>query len=56
LPDGIRYVMRSMYTPSFGDIVLTLVFQALVYGAMGALGGFLAIQYAFPARRGETLP
>jgi hypothetical protein len=56
LPDSVKYVIRSLYTASFGDIVLSLLFQGIVYGAMGALGGFLAIQYAFPARRGEAPP
>ncbi len=56
LPDSVRYVIRSLYTPEFGDLVLSLLFQAIVYAGMGALGGFLAIQYAFPARRAESPP
>jgi hypothetical protein len=56
LPDSVKYMIRSLYTADLGDLVLSLLFQAIVYGAMGALGSFLAIQYAFPARRGEAPP
>jgi hypothetical protein len=56
LPDSVKYVIRSLYTADLGDIVLSLLFQAIVYAGMGALGGFLAIQYVFPARRGEAPP
>jgi hypothetical protein len=56
LPDRAKDMLRSLYTGDFGDIILSLPFQVIVYGAMGALGGFLAIQYAFPARRADAPP
>jgi hypothetical protein len=51
VPDTVKYLLRAMYTSDFGSLVMSLLFQVVVYGAMGALGGFLAIQYLFPARR-----
>lgn len=56
LPASIKYLMRSLYTPDLGDLVISLLFQVIVYGAMGALGGFLTLQYAFPSRRADAPP
>jgi hypothetical protein len=56
LPTSLKYLMRAFYTSDFGDVLVTLVFQLIVYGAMGALGGFLALQYLFAARRAEAPP
>ena len=54
LPDTVKYLMRALYQGDVGDLVVTLFFQVLAYGAMGALGAFLSLQYLFAARRAEA--
>jgi hypothetical protein len=56
LPTSLKYLMRALYTSDFGDLLVTLFFQGLVYAAMGALGGFLTLQYLFVNRRAEAPP
>jgi hypothetical protein len=51
LPTFIKYNLRSLYTDDFASIAMSLPLQVFLYATIGALGGFLAIQYAFPARR-----
>jgi hypothetical protein len=51
LPTFIKYNMRSLYTDDAAALVMSLPLEVIVYGVMGALGGFLAIQYVFPSRR-----
>ncbi len=53
LPGGVKYLLRALYASDLGEIFMSLLFQLVVYGAMGALGGFLAIQYLFPTRRAD---
>lgn len=54
LPTSIKYLLRSTYTASFGEILMSLLLYTVVYGAMGALGGFLSLQFLFGSRRAET--
>jgi hypothetical protein len=51
LPTFIKYNLRSLYADDFASIVMSLPLEIVLYAMMGALGGFLALQYAFPARR-----
>lgn len=51
LPTFIKYNIRSLYTDDLVAVAVSLPLEVVVYGAMGALGGFLAIQYVFPGRR-----
>jgi hypothetical protein len=51
LPDFVKNNIRSLYADEAASIVMSLPLQVVLYGTMGALGGFLALQYAFPTRR-----
>jgi hypothetical protein len=51
LPTFIKYNLRSLYTDDFVSIVMSLPLEIALYAMMGALGGFLAMRYAYPARR-----
>jgi hypothetical protein len=51
LPTFIKYNIRSLYADDLASILMSLPLEVVLYGMMGALGGFLAIQYAFPSKR-----
>jgi hypothetical protein len=51
LPTFVKYNIRSLYTDDFAAILMSLPLEVVLYGIMGALGGFLAIQYVFPTKR-----
>ncbi len=51
LPTFIKYNIRSLYTDDAAALLMSLPLEIVLYGVMGALGGFLAIQYVFPRRR-----
>jgi hypothetical protein len=51
LPTFIKYNIRGLYTDNFGEILMSLPLEVVLYGMVGAIGGFLAIQYVFPAKR-----
>jgi hypothetical protein len=51
LPTFLKYNIRSLYADDFPSIVMSLPLEAVLYGVMGAVGGFFALQYAFPTRR-----
>jgi hypothetical protein len=51
LPDFVKNNIRSLYADEAASIVMSLPLQVVLYGTMGALGGFLALQYAFPTKR-----
>lgn len=51
LPTFVKYNIRSLYTDDGTSLAMSLPLEVVVYGVMGALGGFLAIQYVFPSRR-----
>jgi hypothetical protein len=51
LPTFIKYNLRSLYADDFVSIAMSLPLEVVLYAMMGALGGFLGIQYAFPERR-----
>lgn len=51
LPTFIKYNIRSLYTDDVASLAVSLPLEVVVYAVMGALGGFLAIQYVFPSRR-----
>jgi len=50
LPTFVKYNIRSLYADEFGAILMSLPLEVVLYAVMGALGGFLAIQYVFSAR------
>lgn len=51
LPTFLKYNIRSLYTDDFASIIMSLPLEVVLYGMMGALGGFLGIQYVFANRR-----
>jgi hypothetical protein len=51
LPTFVKYNIRSLYTDDAASLAMSLPLEVVVYAVMGALGGFLAIQYVFPSRR-----
>jgi hypothetical protein len=51
LPELLRTNLEALYTPSAGMIVMSLPLQLGLYGVMGAVGGFLALQLAFGSRK-----
>jgi len=51
LPDFLKVNLRGLYTDDFASIFMSLPLQVVLYGVMGALGGFLGLQYVFVARR-----
>jgi hypothetical protein len=51
LPTFAKYNIRSLYTDDFTSIVMSLPLEVVLYAMMGALGGFLGIQYVFPHKR-----
>jgi hypothetical protein len=51
LPDFAKYNIRNLYTDDFASIFMSLPLQVVTYAVMGALGGFLGLQYVFAARR-----
>jgi hypothetical protein len=53
LPELLKDNLRSLYTSDFASILVSLPLEIMVYGIMGALGGFLSIQYVFRARLGR---
>jgi hypothetical protein len=53
LPTFAKYNIRSLYTDDFASIFMSLPLEVVLYGVMGALGGFLGLQYVFAARREE---
>lgn len=53
LPDVAKQNLRALYAPETSMIVMSLPLQVMVYSLMGAVGGFLAIQFLFKTRRSE---
>lgn len=51
LPTFIKYNIRSLYTDDLPAVVMSLPLEVVLYGVMGALGGFLGLEYVFPDRR-----
>ncbi len=51
LPDVARHNLQALYTPSVGMVVMSLPLQLALYGVMGAVGGFLALETVFKARK-----
>jgi hypothetical protein len=51
LPDFLKVNIRSLYTDDFASIFMSLPLEVMLYAVMGALGGFLALQFVFSARR-----
>jgi hypothetical protein len=51
LPAFAKVNLRSLYTDELASIVMSLPLEVVLYGVMGALGGFLGIQYVFSSRR-----
>ena len=51
LPDLARSNLQALYTPSPVMIVMSLPLQGVIYAVMGAVGGFLGLQYAFATRK-----
>jgi hypothetical protein len=51
LPTFVKYNIRSLYTDDAAALVMSLPLEVVLYAVMGALGGFLALQYVFPSRR-----
>ena len=51
LPMFAKYNIRSLYTDDFASIFMSLPLEVVLYGVMGAVGGFLGLQYAFASRR-----
>jgi hypothetical protein len=51
LPTFIKYNIRSLYTDDAFALVMSLPLEVVLYAVMGALGGFLSIQYVFASRR-----
>ena len=50
LPAVVKQNLHALYIPEFGMIVMSLPLQVMVYGLMGAIGGFIALKYLFPKR------
>jgi hypothetical protein len=53
LPDVAKQNLRALYAPDTSMIVTSLPLQVMIYGLMGAIGGFLALQLLFKTRRTE---
>jgi hypothetical protein len=51
LPELLRTNLEALYTPSGAMIVMSLPLQLGLYGVMGAVGGFLALQLVFGSRK-----
>jgi len=51
LPDFLKVNLRSLYTDDFASIFMSLPLEVVLYAVMGALGGFLGLQYLFSDRR-----
>jgi len=51
LPDFAKYNIRNLYTDDFASIFMSLPLQVVTYAVMGAIGGFLGLQYVFASRR-----
>jgi hypothetical protein len=51
LPDFAKYNIRNLYTDDFASIFMSLPLQVVTYAVMGAIGGFLSLQYVFASRR-----
>ena len=51
LPDVARANLQALYTPSVGMMIMALPLQAALFGVMGAVGGFVALETAFKARK-----
>jgi hypothetical protein len=51
LPDMVRSNLQALYTPSPITVVMSLPVQVGLYAAMGALGGFLSLQFLFSGRK-----
>jgi hypothetical protein len=51
LPGIVKQNLRALYTPDAGMVVMSLPLQVMIYGITGAIGGFLALQFLFAARR-----
>jgi hypothetical protein len=51
LPTFVKYNIRSLYTDDPAALLMSLPLEVVLYGVVGALGGFLAIQYVFRSRR-----
>jgi hypothetical protein len=51
LPEFLKANIQSLYRDSFADILMSLPLEVVLYAVMGALGGFLGLQYVFTARR-----
>jgi len=53
LPDVARHNLQALYTPSPVMVVMSLPLQLVLYAVMGGVGGFAALQLAFPSRKLE---
>ncbi len=51
LPEMVRTNLQALYDPSPGMVIMSLPVSLGLYAVMGAVGGFIAIQTAFKARR-----
>ena len=51
LPDLARNNMKAMHRSDLLEIVMSLPIQLALYAVMGAVGGFIALQFAFPSRK-----
>jgi hypothetical protein len=51
LPDLARSNLQALYTPSPMMIVMSLPMQVALYAVMGAVGAFVALQFAFSSRK-----
>jgi hypothetical protein len=50
LPTFMKVNIRALYVSDAAGIIISLPLELLVYGIMGALGGFLALKFLFPGR------
>ena len=54
LPDLARNNLKTLHGPEMLTIVGSLPVQLGLYALMGAVGGFVALQFVFPSRKTEA--
>jgi hypothetical protein len=53
VPDVAKQNLRALYAPDTALVVASLPMQVVVYGLVGAVGGFVALQFLFKTRRSD---